>query len=148
VQNDTQATLSRKTWDRYCVPATLLAVLIGMVSAYVTGHTRYFVAPLPVIVVWLWLRFHTPPEGFPAPTVRGTPGAPQTLAWLSFVMLLYVGLVVADSFMFGRPADGRLRPYLVVAFMILLSTMVGGVVIIERRTSQFRQPNDTKHGAN
>lgn len=64
---DNEVRLHRSRWDWYFLPAIGVATLFGLAAAVIIEFPRLLVAPLPLILIWLVLRFATPKNGMILP---------------------------------------------------------------------------------
>ena len=62
--SDSEVLITRHRWDSYFLPATLLSAMIGVLCAWHLGQPQCLLFPVPVVGVWLWMRFTTPRKGF------------------------------------------------------------------------------------
>lgn len=103
--------LTRRTWDRYMIPAFLAALAIGLFRAWLSGESRFAIAPVSMLLIWLFLRLTTPRKGMPTPTIRSTPGT-VTLLWYSGIALaLTLALTLVDVYIFHHPLHASLECY-------------------------------------
>jgi hypothetical protein len=125
--------LTRKRWTVYFVPIMALVSVVSIPTAIVSGQYRYIASAFGLFVVWIMVRQLTPAEGMETPTIRGTPGMVSLLCWLGFCMALGIGLLYVDSLLFGHSMDAPLETYHIVATLVLVVMMIGGVAVLDRR---------------
>jgi hypothetical protein len=125
--------LTRRRWDWYFLPAAAVAAIVGATVCWTTGEVRLLTGPLPLLAVWLCIRVRTPAGGMQTRRVSAIPGAPQLLAWSAIIMVLLVGAIATDIIILGHKLSEPMRFYHVVSCLLLMSLLLGGVWVIEKR---------------
>ena len=118
-------------------PPAAIALTLSSVAIYMAlGHWRLLLLPLPLLLFWAVFRVMTPARGKPHRTIAGTPGAPQLLAWLAFILVLGGAAATVDYLLFGERLKDPLKPSHVALYLPVFVLLFGGVWVIERRYRQ------------
>lgn len=96
-------------------------------------------SPLGVVGLWLMLRLETPADGRPTLRITATPGAPQLLAWLGFMVMLCAAVTAFDMVVLGQGWHDSLKWYHVGLYLPLIIMIFAGVWMIEKRHRSVRQ---------
>lgn len=124
--------LTRRRWDRFCLPLILASSLIGTGCWWLTGEARQLTAPVIPILLWLLLRASTPAKGMVV--LKETPVAPEMGRWWLFLAVW--GLVAAFPLIFSKTLEQRFAyPKLayVVFGAIWVSILIIEVGLLDRR---------------
>ncbi|HWE37954.1 MAG TPA: hypothetical protein VG406_15395 [Isosphaeraceae bacterium] len=132
---------TRSRWDRIFLPGVLASLALSLISAWMTGLSRFLLAGLGgsamLSAFWLVSRRSTPPEGKAIQTVRGTPGMVPLLAWLGTCAALAIGGIEMIDHWFPLSRRGPPRTFgdrLMIGYAVgILALMVTGASLIERR---------------
>lgn len=77
--------ITRRRWDRYLLPSTVGLAIVGSVAAWQVGQPLVLAHCIPILGLWLFLRYMTPKDGMVSHSISGTPGLSGyvlfTLAW-------------------------------------------------------------------
>ena len=139
-ENDNSTVLiTRRRWDYYFIPGTILVFLVSIISSIISGNYRVLSATPLFIVLWLWMRFETPSEGTKWHTIRGTPGLMPSLIWFAGIFFLMVLLIIIDSYVTGHRMHDPMKLYHWIASSIIFALILSGVYIIDRR---YRKKTD------
>jgi hypothetical protein len=82
--HENEVRITRRRWDWYFLPGILLAAAIGVYLWQMFGLSRSLIGPLPLIALWLFVRWGTPKQGMLVPT---SPEDRQLIAWFSLTLL-------------------------------------------------------------
>jgi hypothetical protein len=132
--------LGRGRWDRYFMPALVVASLAGVVSWRITDELRYLAAPLPFLALWALMRATTPAAGMVVQKLVD-PDTVRILWFLHLWLAVAIAGLMAHKVFRPRPADPD-------AFMIVGALVWFGVLLFEggrvdrRRTLRDREAAD------
>lgn len=135
--------LTRRTWDRYMIPAFLAALAIGLFRAWLSGESRFAIAPVSMLLIWLFLRLTTPRKGMPTPTIRSTPGTGMLLWYCGITLALTLVLTLVDVYVFHHPLHAPLQWYHALLFAPPLLIVFVGAYRVDRIKQAHKQARDS-----
>lgn len=113
--------VTRRRWDWYFIPFTLVCALIGFVLFPALQQPRMLAAPLVPILLWLWLRFTTPKDGRAETRIERVPEAMRFLLGLFLWAVLGIaGVFLFDSLDLPKPQADIAGPVALFGWMGLL----------------------------
>ncbi len=86
-----EVTLTRRRWDWYFFPFTVLCAAIGIVYCRQLPQPRILAVPLIAALLWIVLRFNTPRQGFVLKRIGAEPGQTRFLLFC----LWWFGIAIA-----------------------------------------------------
>jgi len=139
-QNDAEGwiVLTRGRWTLYFLAALALTTILGVTLFLTTGEESFLCCPLSAFAVWIvW-----PPPSVRARRISASPGVPQLLAWLAFMILEVTGIAVFDVLVIGHGWMEPSKPYHLWLLIPLGVILILGVYFIDKRYQMSRQPSD------
>jgi hypothetical protein len=109
-----EALLTRRRWDWYFLPATLIAVALGLFVTTTTGDRWILVAPVPMALLWLCTRFSTLPEGMRVRRMSADPDFVRLICWQILMLVLMLAVMAVDCYANGRAFAAPLEAYQLV----------------------------------
>ena len=70
--------VTRRRWDIFFFPVLVIFVLVGAYAAWLAPPSSFaaLLFPVPLVALWLFMRFTTPRVGRETYTLLGQPGNP------------------------------------------------------------------------
>jgi hypothetical protein len=84
--------LTRRRWDLLFLPAILVVTALSVTSYEFTGEEKLLTGPLPVLGLWVWLRWTTPLGGTMAIPIPTDPEIGQLFGW-GFLHVLVLAFI-------------------------------------------------------
>lgn len=139
--------LTRRRWDAYMILSLLVAGVIGIPAAWLTGQFSPVLMPVVFLPAWLWLRFSTPRAGIEIPTIRSTPGAIILLWFMAGTLISMVALFAIDVSIFGRSLRAPLEPYQAILYLPPFIIMFTGAFWADRiaKAHKLKTRSDDNH---
>jgi hypothetical protein len=120
--------VTRRTWDRYFLPAVAVAAVIGAVEWWRLGEPRRLTAPLMFVLMWVFIRWSWPREGSLTERLTATPGMIPLLKWLAAWGLAgCTGLVALDA-LGVMPPEGR--PWSLRSGLVVAGSMIAWLAVL------------------
>jgi hypothetical protein len=139
IDPQTEALLTRRRWDLYFLPATLVAAVLGACVAVTTGEMWTLIVPVQVALIWLFTRCSTPPEGMRARQMSADPEFVWLICWQVLMLVLLLASMAADCYVNGRSFGAPLEAYQAVYLGPIMTAFVVGTVIFGRRVNRRRE---------
>ena len=128
--------LTRRRWDWYFVPFTVLAAIFGIVTFWKFQQPRLLAAPLLPASLWILLRFLTPKRGLVAKRISAEPDLKRLLVFeLWWLGVAIVGFVVFRLLKLPMPLGAVVATIAVIVWF-------GGLLWKVRQLDRVRQGRD------
>lgn len=124
--------LSRRTWDVYFLIGEIAAGVVGSFSWWASGSARHLGTCVPLLVLWLLLRWGWPVEGRQVPSI---PRAGRLIPLLSFgctwfVLLMFLGTELDRMTLpEGRPVSAGRGAVRAIVFLGWFGSLVGSYFV-------------------
>jgi hypothetical protein len=130
--------VTRRRWQLYFLPATVVAAALGAIMTAVTGELRTLFAPVPVICLWLLVRFYTPQEGILARRFSSDPDMLGLFCWGGLILTLITVVEIADCQVTGRKFGSPYEAYHIALMGPIVAIFLVGTFIFARRIDRGR----------
>jgi hypothetical protein len=134
--------VTRRTWDRYFLPAVAAAAVIGGAEWWWMGEPRRLTAPLMFVLMWVFMRWNWPREGSLTERLTATPEMIPLLKWSAASVLVACAGVVALDVLRIMPRDGEswsLGSGLAVAGFVI-AWLAAHCVVGDRIVRRYKKP--------
>lgn len=141
--------LTRRRWDAYFLAAFVAVVVGGIVTWWFTADLQKIGAGLlPLVPLWLTIRWGWPREGSAVRTAESTPGMVPLLKWLA--VWGSVGLLGILPLGIWVPLESEGVPLTWSQALILIGYLVawfaGLLLGVHRIEARFKKPRPTDPG--
>lgn len=143
----TDVLLTRRRWDFYFLPTTVVATALGIGMIWATGELKGLVAPVAPLGLWMFMRYSTPRTGMTDRRLSSEPEMLWLLAWgglgVAGVILIFFLILPATGRM---PEDGLTYSdlaWLIPYFLVLIA----GIALIARRHERRANRSKTSPAA-